>query len=90
MAKELYGSLDFYRDKDGNLVCGDVPKTEYPELFEAMGNWFHDEDWYDDNYFKKTGRYKPKSKECECGLEKADAGGKHSPWCPIYKEDEEE
>ena len=27
--------------------------------------------------------------KCECGLTKARAGGKHSSWCPIYKNNEE-
>ena len=41
---------------------------------------------YDDDYYKKYGRYKKKEKKCECGLEKAGAGGKHSQWCPKYED----
>jgi len=54
---------------------------------KLLSNWETDYD-YDDEYYKKYGRYKEKEKKCECGLDAIGGGGKHAHYCPKYKEEE--
>jgi hypothetical protein len=103
MAKELYGSMTFYKCKKcgelyaaksicecqvpkGHVIPNGQPimKSDYPELYEAIQR--EDFPWLTEHEWNK--REQPKAKECECGLEKSGAGGKHSPWCPKYEEEE--